>query len=110
MTRVKVAIRHQFLSGLFFLVSGAVWLSFVAFVIVVADDTAIQIGTAFVSFLIFAGVVVWRGLRRETLFACPDCGGDVEQSLQTEGQRVPLLRLCKRCDVLWHVGNTPDAG
>jgi hypothetical protein len=110
MTRVKVARRHQFLSTLFFLVSGAVWLSFVVFVIVVVDDTAIQKGTAFVSFLMFVGVVVWRALRRETLLTCPDCGGDVEQSLQTEGQRVPLLRLCKRCDVLWHVGNTPDAG
>lgn len=110
MTRVKVAIRHQFLSRLFFLISGAVWLAFVIFVVVVVDDTSIQKRTAFVSFLLFVGVVFWRVSRRETLFTCPDCGGEVEQSLETEGEQVPLLRLCKRCDVLWHVGNTPDAG
>jgi hypothetical protein len=110
MPRVKVAVRHQFLSRLFFLLSGAVWLSFVVFVVIVVDDSSIQKGTAFVSFLLFIGVVVWRLSRREALFTCPDCGGEVEQSLMTEGERVPLLRLCKRCDVLWHVGNTPDAG
>lgn len=110
MTRVKVAIRHQFLSRLFFLIAGAVWLAFVAFVVAIVDDTSIQKGTALVSFLLFAGVVLWQLLRREKLFTCPDCGGKVEQSLETEGERVPRLRLCKRCEVLWHVGNTPDAG
>lgn len=110
MTRVKVAIRHAWLSDLFVFVSGAVWLAFVAFVVVVVDDTAIQQRTAFVSFLLFIAVVLRRAIRAEALFTCPDCGGDVEESLPTEGERVPLLRLCKRCDVLWYVGNTPDAG
>jgi hypothetical protein len=108
MTRVKSAIRDPWLSHLFFLVSGAVWLGFAAFVVVVVEDTAIERGTALVSLLLLIGVAVWRAIRAEALFTCPDCGGDVEQSLPTEGERAPLLRLCKRCDVLWHVGNTPD--
>ncbi len=40
-------------------------------------------------------------------FRCPDCGGPVDDSLDTEGKAsAPILRLCPACDVLWQTGVT----
>ena len=41
-------------------------------------------------------------------FRCPDCGGAVDDALDTEGKAsAPILRLCPACDVLWQTGLTP---
>ena len=42
-------------------------------------------------------------------FLCPDCGGAVGAGLETDAKPgTPLLRHCKKCDVLWQVGAVPD--
>lgn len=111
MLRVKVARRYKRLSALFFAILGFIWLGFVGFTIVVIDDVAIQTGAAFVSFVIFVVAVLWMARRREQNFRCLDCGGEVEPCIEVEGKGgEPLLRLCKRCDVLWHVGTSPYPG
>lgn len=40
-------------------------------------------------------------------FRCPDCGGAVDDALDTKGKpSAPILRLCPACDVLWQTGTT----
>lgn len=47
--------------------------------------------------------------KAEKAFKCPDCGGPVNDALDTDGKaNTPILRLCPSCDVLWQTGAIPD--
>ena len=93
-------------SGLFGGVLMLAWIGFVLILGFVSEDLiaqsfAVLISLASVS-LLFLGSV-----EEKPPFRCPDCKGDVEPPLKTEGERVPLFSLCKPCDVLWHMGYSP---
>ncbi len=63
------------------------------------------------SVIIVAMVVVLVTVSRkwDAAFCCPDCGGAVDDALDTEGKEgAPILRLCPVCDVLWETGHTPS--
>jgi hypothetical protein len=98
----------NFGTRLFFSLGGA-WLGFVALVVWMTDNIAAQKTAGLISFLAFGATFVVIVRRRPSNFCCPDCGGEVQQALEstTKGGE-PVLRLCPRCDVLWHVGNVPE--
>jgi hypothetical protein len=88
---------------------GAVWFGFVALVTWMTDNIAAQKTAGLISFIAFGVTFVVVMLRRPDKFRCLDCGGEVQQALEsTRKGGEPVLRLCPRCDVLWHVGNFPD--
>ena len=73
------------------------------------DNIAAQKTAGLISFLALVVTFVVIMLRRKHEFHCPDCGGEVQKALETTTKGgEPVLRLCPRCDVLWHVGNVPE--
>jgi hypothetical protein len=93
---------------IFFSLGGA-WLVFVLVLVGVTDDVSIQKWGGSVSFVVFVVTFVVLALRLSPKFRCPDCGGDVQDPLETTAKGgEPLLQLCSRCDVLWHVGNVRE--
>jgi hypothetical protein len=109
MPSIKSASQYQRATSLIFLVSGAAWLFIVAVFVAAIDDVALQKWIGLISFLLLACFVIGSAAKRQREFRCPDCGNEVDQSLPTEGDGAPLLRLCKHCDILWNVGKTPDS-
>ena len=88
---------------------GGVWFGLVVLVVWMTDNIAAQKTAALILFLAFGVTFFALMIRRPSEFRCLDCGGEVQQALEskTEGGE-PVLRLCPRCDVLWHVGNVPE--
>ena len=92
-----------------FLSLGGAWFVFMVVVVSLTDNPAVQKTVGLISFVAFAVsfVVLLRG--RQPEFRCLDCGGEVQTAMDTTNKGgEPILRLCPRCNVLWHVGNYPE--
>jgi hypothetical protein len=92
-----------------FLSLGGVWLVFMVVLVNLTDNVSFQKWGGFVSFAVFVVTFVVSALRLSPKFRCPDCGAEVQEPLETTAKGgEPLLQLCSRCDVLWHVGNVRE--
>lgn len=108
---LRRATRHQRAAGLYVLACGTAWLGFVGLTLVLTHDTATQQGLCLAALAVLGGALALGLRRQDRAFRCPDCGGPVEPPLDTGGQDdAPLLRQCRACNVLWHVGKTPTSG
>ena len=109
MTTIKQASGHQ--SRLIALFLG-VWISGMGFML----STFLWMDSIEAIYLIYCVicivmVTVWVTVSRkwDGEFHCPDCGGAVDDALDTAGKaRAPILRRCSACDVLWETGVTAD--
>jgi hypothetical protein len=113
MTVVKSAVKFKISSLLFFSFSGGLWLVFEVLLISTVENTIIVKLLSLVLFILFVIVAIRYVLKTNKEFCCPDCGGEVDAPYETQDFELkaqPILRHCRNCDVLWHVGNTPSAG
>ena len=55
-------------------------------------------------------LIYWL-VQRKKDFVCPDCGTPVPETVKNSGtDGEPIMHYCKKCDVLWHMGNIPSSG
>jgi Flp pilus assembly protein TadB len=74
------------------------------------DSIMLQSIFGLLSFVCFIVVLFRVVLKRRREFRCPDCGGEVEEAVETaSSSSSPILRRCEKCDVLWRVGHTPGS-
>ena len=106
MPTVKVAKQHIESFQTFFMVSGAIWAAVCGVIIKFAEDVSTRQIGSFLAFCVLVVVLIWR-VTKGPPFHCLDCSGAVEAPLETVGEGVPLLSLCKHCDVLWVVDYSP---
>ena len=93
---------------LLFAAAGA-WLVVATVIGFTVDDVQVRGFSLVASGIVALAVLALAELKASTEFICPDCGGGVAPPLETKGDGQPILRLCPKCDVLWHMGNTPTA-
>jgi hypothetical protein len=111
MPLVKSAVKFKLFSTLFFVVTLTVWIAFVCFTALFIKDTSVIKIVSAISFVIFSVIFAYVYLKKDKEFRCPDCKGEVDDCYETEGNGgEPLLRHCRKCDVLWHIGDAPSIG
>jgi hypothetical protein len=112
MPRIKFAKTYSRSNERLAILLFLLWFVSMGATFLLTDDEDIIKGVGFLTFIILVGTVLKQGIKLHKEFRCPDCGGEVDEPLETDPDNyggAPSLRLCKRCDVLWHVGNVNDS-
>jgi uncharacterized membrane protein len=92
-----------------FVTYGLIWFFTTVLLIQVLKDTISfdAFWLALITFIVFLVILVRAFKKNYEPFKCPDCGQIIEESLENSNtENEAIIYHCKKCDVLWHVGET----
>lgn len=107
--KVKSAKSYGSKIGAIFVTYGLIWFFSTALLIqFVKDKIEFEpFWLALVTFIVFVVLLVRAVIKNYEPFKCPDCGQVIEKSLEnSNAEKEAVIYHCKKCDVLWHVGET----
>ena len=107
--KVKSAKSYGSKLGAIFIAYGLVW--FVSTVLLIQSiENRVTFHPAWLglfTFVIFVFFLIRAIKKYYKPFKCPDCGETIEKSLEnSNAENEAIIYHCKKCDVIWHVGET----
>ena len=111
--KIKSAKSYNSKLGTIFVAYGLIWLIVTA-LIIQNIESKISFHPAWVGLCTFVVIIIFlvRAFKKHfEPFRCPDCGEIIEKSLEnSNASNEAIIYHCKKCEVLWHVGDTPSPG
>lgn len=99
--------------GVIFVAYSIIWF-FTTVLIIKSVEEKINFHPAWIALCtsIFLIVFLVRSFKKNyEPFKCPDCDELIEESVENSGaSNEAIMYHCKKCDILWHTGETPSNG
>jgi len=83
-------------------------------IIYITPESKPKLLVAFICFIGLIILIVKVGVKNHKPFICKECGESIKDTVERKGtintDPEPIMYYCKKCDILWHVGNTLPPG
>lgn len=83
-------------------------------IIYFSPESISKLLVALICFIGLIIIIVKVGVKNHEPFKCKECGETINNTVDRKGiinvDPEPIMYYCKKCDILWHVGNKLPPG